>query len=337
MGCLAMLIYLGCYTDSANLNGLKALRLDESTGRMEVVAEYAVSNAIYQALSSDGRILYSVVSRGVASFSVAPDGALAKIGQVDVGSTPCHISILPGEDRVAWAAYSAGLAGSVKVSGGRFGEVVVHRHSGSGPNLPRQNAAHCHQALPAPGGGYCVVDLGLDQVITYPEGRVFTTSPTGAGPRHMVFHPNAKMAFLVYELGNFVSSLRVEKGGDFTMLDIQYTLPPKGTGRGPNGDLAAAIRLTPDMKRVVVSNRGEESLVAYDFDISTGKLSLAARSQLPGSWPRDFAFVTDSLALVAMERSGDVHALRYDAATGRFDVIATISGFFRPVAITAVP
>ena len=36
---------------------------------------------------------------------------------------------------------------------------------------------------------------------------------------------------------------------------------------------------------------------------------------LPGSWPRDFIFVTETLALVAMERSGDVLALRYEAAT----------------------
>ena len=31
-------IALGCYTDSAHPNGLKALCVDETTGRMEVVA-----------------------------------------------------------------------------------------------------------------------------------------------------------------------------------------------------------------------------------------------------------------------------------------------------------
>ena len=62
---LAMIVYLGCYTDEARPNGLKALSLDEATGRMEVVAEYPVSNALYQALSPDGKWLYSCSARRI--------------------------------------------------------------------------------------------------------------------------------------------------------------------------------------------------------------------------------------------------------------------------------
>ena len=87
------------------------------------------------------------------------------------------------------------------------------------------------------------------------------------------------------------------------------------------------------MKRIVVSNRGEDSLAVYDFDSATGRLAFKARTVLAGSWPRDFMFVSDDLALVAMERSGEVHALRYNAATGEFKMIATLGGLFRPVAL----
>ena len=74
-------IALGCYTDASHPNGLKMLELDESSGAMSVIAERPVSNALYQALSPDGK----------------------------------------------------------------FGKVVKHQHSGCGPNLPRQDKAHCHQ------------------------------------------------------------------------------------------------------------------------------------------------------------------------------------------------
>lgn len=94
----------------------------------------------------------------------------------------------------------------------------------------------------------------------------------------------------------------------------------------PNGRLA-----------FLVSNRGENSLVIYDFDESTGKLAFKSRSLLPGSWPRDFIFVTDTLALVALERSGEVISLRYDPAAGTFTPLATLGGLFRPVALTARP
>ena len=88
------------------------------------------------------------------------------------------------------------------------------------------------------------------------------------------------------------------------------------------------------MKRVVVSNRGENSLVVFDFDEATGRLSFKTRTLLSGDWPRDFVFVNATLALVAMERSGEVHSLRYDPATGAFTRISTLSGLFRPVALT---
>ena len=114
-------------------------------------------------------------------------------------------------------------------------------------------------------------------------------------------------------------------------------MPPGDTGRGPNGDLAAAIRLTPDRKRIVVSNRGENSLVSFDFDEMTGRLKFKGRTLLPGSWPRDFIFVTETLALAAMERSGEVHTLRYETSTGKFEILSTLGNLFRPVALTVKP
>ena len=61
-------ITLGCYTDAAHPNGLKALCVDKAAGRMEVVAEYPVSNALYQALSPDGNWLYTCTGEGLAAF-----------------------------------------------------------------------------------------------------------------------------------------------------------------------------------------------------------------------------------------------------------------------------
>ena len=339
----AMIVYLGCYTDEARPNGLKALSLDEATGRMEVVAEYPVSNALYQALSPDGKWLYTCTSEGLASYDIGKDGNLAGIDALSLGNCVCHVAAMPDGTRVVFADYLGGFAGSVAVEGGRFGEPIIHRHSGSGPNLPRQDKAHCHQALPLPdGSGYAVCDLGLDEIVEYPSGRIFKTTPAGAGPRHLIFHPNGRLAFLVSELGNLVSSLSWSPSEGFKALDSLSTLSDekhislreanpiqKTTG----ANLAAAIRFTPDMKRIVVSNRGENSLVVFDFDEATGRLAFKARTLLPGDWPRDFIFVSPTLALVAMERSGEVHALRFDAASGGFSILSTLSDLFRPVAL----
>ena len=394
-----MMIFLGCYTDEAHPNGLKTLSLDEATGRMEVVAEYPVSNALYQALSPDGKWLYSCSGEGLAAFDVSrrdaetqrkensdssdmsanalnlKTRALASASEKSefISLCLCHVAAMPDGKRVVFADYRNGFAGSVAVEGGRFGEPIIHRHSGSGPNLPRQDKAHCHQALPFPdGSGYAVCDLGLDEIVEYPSGRVFKTTPAGAGPRHLLFHPNGRLAFLISELGNLITSLAWSPADGFRTLDTLSTIisqkpqesfkqgvqerqennspaspvlhaknlcasaPPRETNPVLNTDssrLAAAIRFTPDMKRIVVSNRGENSLVVFDFDEATGRLAFKARTLLTGDWPRDFIFVSPTLALVAMERSGEVHALRFDAASGGFSILSTLSGLFRPVAL----
>ena len=70
-----MFIFLGCYTDAINTNGLNTIDLDLATGRMAIVAEYPVSNAIYQALSPDGRYLYSCTRQGLSSPRVGATAA----------------------------------------------------------------------------------------------------------------------------------------------------------------------------------------------------------------------------------------------------------------------
>ena len=339
-----MIVYLGCNTDEAHPNGLKALELDEATGAMSVVAERPVSNAIYQGLSPDGNCLYSCTGEGIASFRA--DG-LEMVDSVSLGNNVCHVAAMPDGKHVVFADYLGGFAGSVEVADGTFGTVVKHQHSGSGPNLPRQDKAHCHQAVPTPDGrGYCVVDLGLDQIVEYPSGRVFRTSPAGAGPRHLLFHPNGRLAFLVYELGNLVSSLAWSPADGFKLLDTRPTLTDTHDSIVPyfhdstishSSCLAAAIRFTPDGTRVVVSNRGENSLVVFDFDEAAGKLSFKARTMLSGDWPRDFMFINDALALVACERSGEVLALRYDPSAGSFAQAVVLGGLHRPVALQPQP
>ena len=375
-------IALGCYTDASHPNGLKMLELDEGSGAMSVIAEFSVSNPLYQALSSDGKYLYSCTGEGLASFRAE---GMEPVDSISLGNCVCHVSAMPDGKRVVFADYLGGSAGSVEVADGRFGKAVKHQHCGSGPNLPRQDKAHCHQAIPTPDGkGYCVIDLGLDQIVEYPSGRVFRTSPVGAGPRHLLFHPNGRLAFLVYELGNLVSSFSWSPADGFKLFDTYSTVidlsrkerkdHKEGLSTNDNchncsqitnanlnsqltthnsqlstcstrlnnlvnpvnpvkNNQAAAIRLTPDGRRVVVSNRGENSLAVFDFDESTGKLALKSRTMLKGDWPRDFIFVSDSLALVACERSGEVLGLNYEKDTGLFKTVATLGGLFRPVSL----
>ena len=329
----AIAVYVGCNADAGHPMGVHVLSVNLQSGVVEKIGSRRLNHAVYLAYAPDGRYVYSCSDTGLASFAVE-GSSLSMVDEVPLPGGPCHISAMPDGRRLAWAEYMGGTCGSVEVADGRFAKVVVHRHSGSGPNLPRQAGPHCHQAVLSPDGkGYCVVDLGLDQIVEYPSGRTFHTSPAGAGPRHLLFHPNGRLAFLVYEMGNLVSSLSWSPEAGFTLMDTQPTLFGDSVSFESKNNLAAAIRFTPDGKCIVVSNRGENSLVVFDFDEATGKLTFKARTLLSGDWPRDFAFAGDDIVLVAFERSGEVQTLRYDSESGMFAPLVTLGGFYRPLAV----
>jgi 6-phosphogluconolactonase len=147
------------------------------------------------------------------------------------------------------------------------------------------------------------------------------------GPRHLVFHPNGKLACLVYELGNIITMFRYADG-EFTPLNTLSLLPADFTGHSQ----AAAMKFSEDGRRVFATNRGHDSVVTFDVDPECGSLSLVASSPLGGSWPRDFTMLPgERIALACLERAGEVRAFRYDAATGGFTPLDHAYRTHRPV------
>jgi len=336
---LALILYVGCYTTAEKPNGLNIVDFDCATGKMKLVESHRVDNPLYFAKSADGRYLYSNEADGLCSFAIGKDGKLRHVDSTKLGARGmCHLALMPGDETIAWAAYASGEAGLVNVKDGSFMSEVRHdKHEGRGPD-PRQSSAHCHEAVPTPDGKhYVVVDLGIDSLVAYSAddpgapGVAFKTEPVGAGPRHVIFHPDGRHAFVVFELGSRVASYSWDEEGGFALLDSCSTMP--AGWRGLNQD--AAIRFTPDGKRVIVSNRGYDSLTVFDYDFATGKLSFKARSVLPGSWPRDFLFIPGTdFAVVAMERSNTLLSVRYDAKSGAFTPVDSLHGLYRPVAVS---
>ena len=83
--------------------------------------------------------------------------------------------------------------------------------------LDRQDHSHCHHVVFYQGYLY-VVDLGTDTINVYhfndTNGEVsligdrIKTEP-GAGPRHIIFHPNKPLAFVCNELDSTINVYRI--------------------------------------------------------------------------------------------------------------------------------
>lgn len=238
--------------------------------------------------------------------------------------------------------YSSGSVNVFPVGDqGTLGEMSAWvEHTGSGINEERQEGPHAHSIQPDPSGQYAVVcDLGLDQIIVYrlEEGRLVThremDQPPGAGPRHLVFHPNSKWAYVINELDNTVTAfLYDERRGEFTTVQHISTLPEGHKGEGT----AADIRVSPCGRFLYASNRGDDSIVLYHIDQESGKLEAVEWTSTIGQTPRNFNILPGGILVVANQDSNNLVGFQISEEDGRL----THNGFKlelpRPVCIAPV-
>ena len=321
--------FIGQYSGGESC-GVNILSVDDGTGEIATLDFVgSLPNTVWLTLSPDGSRLYVGREGGITALDL--QGARPVVcAEYEIGHTqPCHMSFSADGRRLYFAEYTDAVCGVVDLGTGRVVEVPL---VGGGPNTPRQASAHAHCAVETPDGRHlCVVDLGSDAILLFdpatmePHGRVGTLP--GAGPRHLVFHPNGEYAYLVYELGNLVTSFRYADG-EFSPICTLPLLPPDFTGHSQ----AAAIKISADGRRIFATNRGHDSVVAFDADPVTGHLSFVARSPLGGSWPRDFTFLPgERIALACLERAGEVRAFRHEKETGRFSPLPYAFRTHRPV------
>lgn len=250
------------------------------------------------------------------------------------GDGPCHVIL----DRTgAWVIATNYGSGSVSIlpvnADGSLGVMTDHKqHHGSSVVADRQDGPHAHSAIFTPDERYVIVaDLGTDQLVVYAfdaQHGILTPhehahAKPGAGPRHMVFHPEGNLLYVANELDNTVAAYTYDADkGTLVAGQIIDTLP----ANAPTS-YVADIHLTSDGTHLIVSNRGHNSLAVFAIG-ADGALSLVAIPSCGGDWPRNFAVApSGSAVLVANQRSGVIAVL----PLGNDDVISA------PASTTTVP
>jgi 6-phosphogluconolactonase len=342
-------LIIGTYTErlphvDGQADGILSCRYQDGTiGPVRLLAR--TRNPSFLVISADGRRLYAVNETvefegqpggGVTAFARdTRSGDLTLVNSCPSGGVePAHLELDPSGRFLVVANYRSG---SVAVFGlqedGSIGPMTDHvQHRGSSAHPVRQTGPHAHMIMFDPANGDLLVpDLGVDAILGYelsdagklterPDRRIGTAP--GAGPRHLAFHPGGEYLLLVNELDNTVVALRRD-GDGFVVTGTASTLPAGFHGHSQ----AAAIRVSPSGRSVLVSNRGVDSdtIAVFRFDADKGTLELAELAPAGGREPREFIFSTDGRfvlvadqdtdALVIMEFSEDAPQLRYLSAT----------------------
>lgn len=328
-------LFIGRYTQDdpspQPAPGITVAEFDPEALTIEPVGGGDLPEASFLALGPAGNVLYAVQEDEndgqAAAFSIdAGTNALTFLDkQPTHGGLPCHMLVEPGGSYVLTANYGTGNVAvhPIEADGSLAPSSDVSQHQGSGPNTDRQAGPHAHMVAAAPDGRVLLaVDLGTDSVYAYSldalSGRLTLIAQNrmrpGSGPRHLAFHPSGEHFYLANELGNSVSVCAYDAatGSAKELAEIPAVPDPKSGGNAPGG-----ILLSADGRFLYVSNRGDESISAFEVHDGGSRLEPVGRWSCEGSWPRDITFSPDGRFLfVANQRSHNVAVLRVDGAGG---------------------
>jgi len=336
-------VFVGTYTRGES-KGIYRCQLDLKTGRLsKPVLAAEMPNPSFLAVHPGGKFLYAVSEVGyfggeksgsVHAFAIDHEsGELKPLNAQSSGGTgPCHIVIDATARNALVANYGGGSVACLPIqkNGKLKPASSVIQHTGSSVNPRRQKAPHAHSInLDKENRRAVAADLGIDKLLVYrfdPEkGTLAPHDPPafklapGAGPRHFTFHPKGKFAYVINELNLTVTALAYDADrGAFKELQTISTLP----GERRAGFSTAEVQAHPSGKFLYGSNRGHNTIVCYEIDPESGRLSLIEHEPTQGRTPRNFGIdPTGAYLLAANQASNSILVCRIDQKTGQLEPV----------------
>ena len=314
------------YVGNAESNEIHVLQLDRQNGGVTVVEKVLIpgiskpGSSTPMAVSPDRRFLY-VGTRGVpqvaAGFAIDPaSGKLKHLANGPLADSMAYIST----DRTGRFLLGASYPGH-KVSVNPIGPPGTVR-------LPQQvlpNHPNAHAILADPANRYVLVPtLGNDLINQFnfdaATGMLAPNTPPSvrvkpkAGPRHLVFHPNGELVYVIGEADGSIYVFDYDAGtGQLKEKQTISALPADFQGK-PS---AADLRITPDGKFLYGSERTSSTLIGFRIDPANGTLS-SIGSVSTEKQPRGFNIDSSGRYLLAVgQLSHRMSSYKIDADSGK--------------------
>lgn len=295
--------------------------------------------------SADGRFLYACDEEDngkIAAFAVQPDGGLELLNKQPTGGVhPCHLDIDPSGRYVLSANYTSGSVAihPITADGSLGAASQFLQREGTGPNPDRQEGPHAHQIAFDPAGAYVFdIDLGSDTVYSSTlteDGQLKEIDRLhihpGAGPRHMVFHPNAAAAYVINELDSTLSVCGYADG----KLQIVQTVSTRPAD-SPGENYPAELLISADGKYLYGSNRGDNTIAVFATSADGVSVELVQTIGSGGDWPRHLAFSNDGTKVYAANERSDQIATFTVGADGTLTQEGEPAGWPKPTCVLPV-
>jgi 6-phosphogluconolactonase len=325
------LVYYGTLNNGDG-QGLSVGHFDSDTGALTKPAlAMQTESPSWFVISRDGKYLYSTnhTPGNVSAFAIdAKTGVLKALNTVPCGAGASYVSL----DQTGHYLLAAnGNGGSVAVfalqpDGSLGTRTGFDQHTGSGPNAARQATPYAHCIIADPTNRFLLcADLGTDKIYLYKfdatNGHIaandpaFVTVTPGYGPRHLAFHPNGKIVYLLCEMGSAIVTYQWDAAkGALTQIQSLSTLSADFKGEND----AAEIIVRADGKYLYATNRGRDSIAVFAIDATTFKLTPIQDISTQGKTPRVLSFDFSGKWIIAGNQdSGTALTFRTDDQTGK--------------------
>ena len=318
--------------------GIHAFGFDSEKGTLTPLKRSSgIQNPFFMAISPDQRFLYAIDAEKfggpddefVAAFAIeGRSGDLRLLNRRSArGTASCFLDVDRTGKSVLVANYASGNVAALPVQpDGALGEAgSFFQHSGSSADPSRQKGPYAHCFVVSPEGDHALAcDLGIDKVMIYAlEGKNAKLTPNtfqpfaplapGSGPRHLSFHPNGKLVYVINELANTITVFDWNAGtASLSEKQTISTLPKDFTGKSYTADL----KITPDGKHLYGTNRGHDSLASYRI-ADDGTLTLLHIQPSGGKGPQNLLITPDGKWLLCANMpSNNVVTFKLDAKSG---------------------
>ena len=318
------LAFVGTYTSDGS-DGVYSYRLDGETGDLEALGATAMGEEpSFLAIHPNGEYLYAVNEVDGGSVTAGKidteTGTITQLNSQPSGDDgPCHCSVDATGQYVMAAHYGGGSVSMLPIEDdGCLGEPsTVVDHDPTDFEQDSSTTPRPHSINPGPENCFAYVpDLGLDEVVVYEmdleAGRLdFSSSvsvQSGAGPRHLVFHPTNGLVYVIDELdSSMIVFERDAQTGELAEIQTVSTLPDDFDGENYPAD----VQVHPSGEWVFGSNRGHDSIATFAVDDETGELELTSLEPTGGEWPRNFAIdPSGSFLFAENQNTDDIHVFR---------------------------
>ncbi|WP_127958711.1 6-phosphogluconolactonase [Serratia microhaemolytica] len=252
-------------------------------------------------------------SAAIVSYQIQADGCLQQAGVASLPAGPTHISTDLAGDYLFAVSYSGNcLSVSPIADGAVVAEPILKIDQLNAPHSANFDAATQRLWVP------CLKEDAIRLFDFSADGQLIPHQPAalqvaaGAGPRHMVFHPNQRFAYCVNELNGTVDLFCRDDQGHYQHQQSVNMMPADFSGTC----WAADIHLTPDGRFLYTSDRTTSLLAIFSLCSQSGQLTLLGHhptEQQPRGFNLDHS---GRFVISAGQKSGHIAVDRIDTNSG---------------------